>query len=81
MSKLEKLKARLKVRPADFTWGEMVRLLEALGYAERAGDGSRRKFHGPGRPTISLHRPHPGDIVKRYAVREVADLLEKEGLL
>lgn len=81
MSRVEKLKARLRARPADLTWAELKRLLTTLGYVETAGAGSRRKFRGEGLPAINLHEPHPGKIVKLYAVRDVADLLEAEGLL
>lgn len=81
MASIEKLIERFKVRPADFTWAELVRLLRHFGYAEQKGKGSPRKFKASGRPTISLHEPHPGNVVKQYAVREVCDLLENEGLL
>lgn len=81
MASIEKLIQRLKTRPADFSWEELVRLLKHFGYAEQKGKGSRRKFKAAGRPTISLHEPHPGNIVKHYAVRDVCELLENEGLL
>ncbi len=34
MTRRDKLVARLKGRPKDFTWDELVKLLEGLGYAE-----------------------------------------------
>ncbi len=47
MSRKLKLIARLLRRPKDFTWGELVTLLNHLGYKEtekgKTG-GSRRKF-------------------------------------
>jgi len=61
MGRLGKLIARLKSRPKDFTWKELVRLLEGLGYAEaRAGKtgGSRRRFLHPTAPVVALHKPH-----------------------
>ena len=36
MGRREKLVARLKSRPKDFVWDELVRLLEGLGYSEAA---------------------------------------------
>ena len=81
MSAKEKLIERFKGCPKDFTWDELVRLLKGLGYEEKKGSGSRRKFSGDGLPSISLHEPHPGSIVKQYALREVRDTLENEGLI
>ena len=34
MGRRDKLIARLKSRPKDFTWDELVRLLDGLGYRE-----------------------------------------------
>ena len=67
--------------PSDLTWAELTRFLAGFGYEEVAGAGSRRKFRGKGLPAINLHEPHPGHIVKVYAVREVVRILEREGLL
>ncbi|HLV43841.1 MAG TPA: type II toxin-antitoxin system HicA family toxin [Aggregatilineales bacterium] len=84
MSRRDKLIARLKARPKDFTWDELVRLLEALGYVEaRTGKtgGSRRRFLHPTAPAIALHKPHPGNIVKMYVVDDVLRMLIEEGLI
>ena len=71
MGRLDKLIARLKSRPKDFSWDELVRLLTSLGYQEvktgKSG-GSRRKFIHETAPTIALHKPHPGNIVKSYVI-------------
>jgi predicted RNA binding protein YcfA (HicA-like mRNA interferase family) len=84
MSRRDKLIARLKTRPRDFTWDELVRLLEGLGYTEtKAGKtgGSRRRFVHPTAPVIALHKPHPGAIVKMYVVDELLRVLNEEGLI
>jgi hypothetical protein len=84
MSRRDKLIARLKGRPKDFTWDELVRLLEGLGYAEaRAGKtgGSRRRFVHAIAPIITLHKPHPGNVVKMYVVDELLRVLGEEGLI
>lgn len=84
MSRRDKLIARLKSRPADFTWDELVRLLEGLGYREvRAGKtgGSRRRFVHSTAPVIALHKPHPGNIVKRYVIDELFRVLSEEKLI
>lgn len=78
MSKIEKLIARIKSNPVDFTWEELVKLLMHFGYMElKTGKtgGSRRKFVGPNQTIISLHKPHPGNIVKQYALKQVINHL------
>ncbi|MEE9255981.1 MAG: type II toxin-antitoxin system HicA family toxin [bacterium] len=73
MARRDKLIERFKSRPRDLAWDELTRLLEGLGYSEakrgRTG-GSRRRFVHPAAPAISLHKPHPGDIVKMYVIDE-----------
>lgn len=84
MSRRDKLIARLKGRPKDFTWDELVRLLEGLGYAEVRGGktgGSRRRFVHASAPIITLHKPHPGNVVKMYVVDELLRVLVEEGLI
>ena len=84
MTRKEKLIRRVRSRPRDLAWDELVRLLENVGYVEvRTGrtGGSRRRFVHPGAPTISLHRPHPANIVKRYVIEEVLRLLTEEKLI
>ena len=84
MSRRDKLITRLKSRPRDFTWEELVRLLEGLGYVEaKVGKsaGSRRRFVHPTAPVIALHKPHPGNIVKMYVIGDVLRVLSEEGLI
>ena len=84
MARQEKLVRRFRGRPNDFTWQELVRLLEGLGYSEaRTGSsgGSRRRFVHPDAPTISLHEPHPNRIVKWYVIDELLRLLTEEKLI
>lgn len=84
MSRRDKLVARLKGRPKDFTWDELVGLLEGLGYTEaQAGKtgGSRRRFVHTSAPTMALHKPHPGNIVKKYVIDDVLRVLTEEGLI
>ncbi len=84
MGRQDKLIARLKGRPRDFSWDELVLLLISLGYREvktgRSG-GSRRKFIHETAPTIALHKPHPGRIVKSYVIDYVLELLIEEKLI
>lgn len=82
MGKREKLIAKLKNVPADFTWQDLKALLKAVGYQEIQGSGSRVKFdNGNADQMINLRRPHPGNIVKRYALRQLIEKLEQGGLI
>lgn len=84
MSKNEKLANRLKSRPVDFTWDELIRLLSGLGYrlAQKGKTGgSRRRFIHDTNPLICLHEPHPQKVLKRYQIDQIIDMLMEEGLL
>lgn len=82
MSKSEKLVDRFLSIPADFTWDELLKVLTSYGYSEIKGGktgGSRRKFVDESHNIILLHKPHPSNIIKKYAIRQVIDnLKEKE---
>jgi hypothetical protein len=84
MSKTEKLLQRLLSVPRDFTWEELVKLLGVFGYVElkkgKTG-GSRRKFADENKNVIILHKPHPGNIVKEYAIRQIITQLKDKGYI
>ncbi len=81
MSKVEKLTARFKSKPKDFTWDEMARMLGHFGYEEIRGSGSRRKFVRANCQLIILHEPHPRKVLKMYQMELVFEVLKEEGLL
>ena len=84
MTRRDKLIGKLRRKPRDFTWNELVTLLEGLGYTEvRRGKtgGSRRRFVHETAAMISLHRPHPGNELKAYQVELVLETLSREGLI
>ena len=80
MSKLEKLIARIKSKPKDFTWKEATTLMSAYGYELKAGGktgGSRRAFvQTESKHIIYLHEPHPGSILKAYQLKIIIDSLK-----
>jgi len=83
VGKKEKLIARLKSMPKDFTFNEMCNLLELLEFEmSKKGktSGSRVKFK-KGNVPILLHKPHPRKEFLEYQIKYVIDVLEKEGLL
>jgi len=84
LSRSEKLKSRFLSKPNDFTWSELVKLLNLFGYVEltkgKTG-GSRRKFANEQNEVISLHKPHPTEILKRYAIEQIISHLKEKGKL
>jgi predicted RNA binding protein YcfA (HicA-like mRNA interferase family) len=82
MSRQEKLTSRLLSIPNDFTWDELIKALASFGYKEVKGGktgGSRRRFIDDNKNVITLHKPHPANIVKNYAIREVIEHLKSKG--
>lgn len=84
MSSKDKLIARFLTIPSDFTFDELERLLTIFGYVKSnkgKTSGSRVVFKDKEGHPIMLHKPHPGTIVKQYAVRQVLEELQSKGLL
>ena len=79
MSKSEKAKDRIKSKPKDYTYTEAKKLLSQLGFAEfQKGktSGSRVKFYREkDQKVILLHKPHPDDVMKPGAVRDLVEFL------
>lgn len=84
MAKIEKLIERLLSKPTDFTWEELIKILGHFGYSELSKGktgGSRRKFANSINGIISLHKPHPKNILKRYMLEDVIAHLKEKGKL
>ena len=85
MSQLEKAMERLRSLPRDYSYEEAAYLLKKLGFKEDnkgKTSGSRVKFHRPSdHHILLLHKPHPGSIMKAYAVKEFKEFLERIGEL
>ncbi len=83
MSRIEKQVNRLLSNPTDYTFSECSSLLTSLGYRiynKGRTSGSRvRFFRESDQHVIDLHKPHPGDIMKPYAVKLVRDRLKEYG--
>ena len=83
MSTKEKLIERFKNLPSDFTFDELVRLFNTLGYSignKGPTSGSRVVFR-KGDDEFLIHKPHPGNIVKAYVLRRLKKELKKRKLL
>ncbi|MES2321688.1 MAG: type II toxin-antitoxin system HicA family toxin [Pseudomonadota bacterium] len=82
MPKVDKRLQRFLSVPNDLAWAELVAILNSLGFAELAQRrGSYRTFVSGAGLKLFLHRPHPGNIVKRYAIREVIEALRNFGII
>ena len=84
MGTKEKLRDRFLKMPSDFTFDEMQRLLEGYGYEKSnkgKTSGSRLIFKNGNKRPIMLHKPHPGNIVKEYAMKQVFDDLKEAGFI
>lgn len=82
MGTKEKLVERLKRQPTDFTFDEAERLLTLFGYKKSnkgKTSGSRVMFIDSHDRKILLHKPHPGNIVKGYALKDILDKLIRNG--
>ena len=79
MSRLEKEIERLKSKPRDYTYDEAKTLLNKLGFIEDnkgKTSGSRVVFSKNIELKIELHKPHPGNILKPYQVKNILSQLE-----
>lgn len=84
MGTKEKLIERFKKQPNDFTFDEMEKLLSIFGYVKSnkgKTSSSRIIFKNENKRPIMLHKPHPGNIIKEYAMKQVLNDLKEEGLL
>ena len=74
MSKKSKLlKKFLEIPPKrDLTFQELDSLLTSCGYIKIEGSGSAVKFYDKDSDNlINLHKPHPGNILKVYLVKQI----------
>ncbi|MBK8505965.1 MAG: type II toxin-antitoxin system HicA family toxin [Saprospiraceae bacterium] len=85
MSKLAKILERLLDPRTTLTFQELEYLLTKLGYMEkRTGktSGSRRAYIDPkSKHIIRLHKPHPGNEIKKYIKNYIIEELKKEKLI
>jgi hypothetical protein len=84
MTKREKALERLLGKPKDFTWDELLKVLTGFDYKQDNGgktSGSRVRFIHTEYAPISLHKPHPKPVLKRYQIEDVINLLKQEKLI
>lgn len=85
MSKFEKAKERIRSKPKDYTYDEVKYLLSQMGFEEYnkgKTSGSRVKFYRKeDKKAILLHKPHPGNIMRRGAIEDLVEFLTSLGEL
>ena len=84
MSRLEKEIERLKSRPKDYKYDEAKSLLNKLGFYENnkgRTSGSRVEFKDKLGRKITLHKPHPSNIIKIYKVNDLLNDLKEWRLI
>ena len=84
MSIKEKLIKRFKTLPTDFTFEELEKLLKFFGYEKSnkgKTSGSRVVYKNKDKRPIMLHKPHPGNIIKTYAMKQVLNDLIDAGFI
>lgn len=80
MSKKDKLLKKFLAKPTkkDLTFDELSTLLIACGFIKIEGAGSAVKFYNKEKDIlINLHKPHPGNILKTYLVKQIQDKIKE----
>lgn len=80
MSKKEKLLNRFLETPprSDLTFDDLESLLGKMGFSKIDGSGSAVKFYHQEKDVlINLHRPHPGNELKTYLVKQIQQKLKE----
>lgn len=84
MGTKEKLIERFKTLPSDFTFEELEKLLKCFGY-EKSNKGktseSRMIYKNKDKRPIMIHKPHPGNIIKAYAMKQILNDLIIAGFI
>lgn len=84
MSKSDKLKKKFMKTPpsTSLTFKELETFLGSLGFIKIEGAGSAVKFFSKEKnKMISLHKPHPSNILKVYLVKQIIESLRSCGLI
>jgi hypothetical protein len=79
MSKLEKRIGRLKSRPKDYHWDELIALMTSFNYSWAQAGSWHGYFHNADtKHKIGISRPH-NHVLKAYQINDVLNSLRDEG--
>jgi hypothetical protein len=83
MSAKDKLIERFKKQPKNFTWDELVRLFAIFGFRvnNRGKTSGSRVLFVKGEDAHTVHKPHPSNVIKGYAMKQVLDFMIKKGFI
>ena len=85
MTKKDKLILRLNQLPRDFTFAELEAILLRLGFEKddkEETSGSRVRFYNKEKQLQYLtHKPHPSNIVKEKALKDIVIFLTENKLI
>jgi len=77
MGTKDKLFERFKRQPKDFTFNELIRLFQVLGFeVNQKGktSGSRIEFiNNEKELSFGAHKPHPDSVIKSYVMKQVLE--------
>ena len=85
MTKKEKLIERMRRLPKDFTFAELETVFLQLGFEKDdkgKTSGSRVRFYNEDKQLQYLaHKPHPANIVKEKALKDIVNYLTENKLI
>lgn len=85
MNKHDKLLKKFYSLPRDFTFDELQSVFSQFGFHlnnKGATSGSRVVFiNDQNGDTYIMHKPHPANIIKGYAMRQVLNYLKTKGYI
>jgi hypothetical protein len=83
MSTKDKLIERFKKQPKDFTWDELVKLFTIFGFTvnNKGKTSGSRVLFVKGEDAHTVHKPHPSNIIKEYAMKQVLDFMIEKGFI
>lgn len=85
MGTKEKLIERFKRQPKDFSFNELIRLFQVLGFEVRQKgktSGSRIEFvNNEKELSYSAHKPHPDSVLKNYVMKQILEFLTSNKLI
>jgi hypothetical protein len=85
MGKIDKVIAKLLNPSSTITFQELKYLLGKLGYTEKKTgktSGSRKAYiKSETKHIIRIHKPHPGNELKKYVKNYIVNELKKQELI
>jgi len=85
MGTKEKLVERFKRQPKDFTFNELTRLFQILGFEmsqKGKTSGSRIEFvNNEKELSYGAHKPHPDSSIKSYVMKQVLEFLTSNKII